>query len=110
MKLEVHERIALLDLMPKQADYVGLQALRKAKEIISFTPEEAEFFELNVGEDGNWHWDGAKASQKVLDAPIEQYVVETIREKLAEMDSNQALSEMYLSLYEKFIVNYRAIE
>ena len=110
MKLEVHERIALLDILPKQGDYVGLQALRKAREIISFTQDEQEFYELKIGDDKKWHWDGTKASQKVLDAPIEQYIVETIREKLAEMDNGGTLNELYVSLYEKFIINYRAVE
>ena len=110
MKLEVHERIALLDLLPKQSDYIGLLALRKAREIISFTPEESEYYELRIGDDKRWHWDGPKASQRILDAPIEEYIVGLIREKLAELNDKKLLSELYLSLYEKFITNYQAVE
>jgi hypothetical protein len=110
MKLEVHERISILNLLPQQANYVGVKALRKAKEIISFNEEEREFYGLHINEQGNWEWEGAKASQRVADIPIEQYIVETIREKLAEMDSKAALTDQYTSLYEKFIINYRAVE
>ncbi len=109
MKLEIHERIALLELLPKQADYAGLQALRKAREIISFTQDELDFYEM-VQRDGEWHWDGVKASQRVLDAPLEQFVVEKIRERLSEMNKSQAMTDMFASLYEKFIISYRAVE
>lgn len=110
MKLEVHERIGIINMLPKQSDYVGLQALRVAKEIISFNPEEQEFFELKIGDDGLWHWNGTKASERVADLPIEKYVVEIIREKLADMNSKGELTDQYISLYEKFIINYQAVE
>jgi len=110
MKLAVHERISLLNLLPQQANYVGVMALRKAKEIISFNEEEREYYKLHINDAGNWEWDGARASKRVADLPIEQYIVETVRKKLAEMDGSGTLTDQYISLYEKFIINYRAIE
>ena len=110
MKLEIHERIALLELLPKQGDYAGLQALRKAREILSFAQDEIDFYELSLGDDNQWHWDGVKASQRVLDAPLEQFVVEKVRERLSEMNDKQAMTDMFASLYEKFIISYRAVE
>ena len=110
MKLEIHERLALLEILPKQGDYAELQALRKAREIISFTQDEIEFYEMKLGDDKKWHWDGTKAAQKVLDAPIEQFIVETIRKALSEMDRAHTMIELYMSLYDKFIISYRAVE
>lgn len=114
MKLEIHERLALLEILPRQGDYAGLMALRKAREIFSFTQEELDLYELKQTPDGlgnmRWDWNQAKASQRVLDAPIEQFVMETIRKKLNEMDEAHTLTEMYISLFEKFIINYRAVE
>lgn len=110
MKLEVHERLALLEILPKQGDYAGLQALRKAREIISFTQDELDHYEMAIGDDGKWHWDGVKASQRVLDAPLEQFIIETIRKALSEMESKHTMTELQMSLYEKFIVSYRAVE
>jgi hypothetical protein len=109
MKLEIHERLALLEILPKQGSYAELKALRKAREIISFTQEEIDFYQLKIGDDKLWHWATAKASQKVLDAPIEQYVAETIRKALAEMESKHAMTEMYTSLYEKFVIAFRTV-
>ena len=109
MKLEVHERLALLELLPSKGSYAGLKALRKAREIISPNQEEREFFELK--HDGRqWSWNPAKASQRVLDAPIEQFVMETVREALAEMNANGEMTEAYMSLYEKFVIAYRTVE
>ena len=45
MKLEVHERLALLTLFPKDGDYAALKTFRRAKEMLSFTPEEMKFYE-----------------------------------------------------------------
>ena len=110
MKLEIHERLALLEMLPKQGDYAELQALRKAREIFSFTQDELDFYEMKIGDDKKWHWDGTKASKRVLDAPIEQFVVETIRKALSGMEENHTLTELFVSLYEKFIISYRAVE
>ena len=110
MKLEIHERLAILEVLPKQGDFAGLAALRKAREIISFTQEELDFYEMKRGNDNNWVWDAGKAAQKVLDAPMEQYVVEKIRAALSEMEENQTLTDLYSSLYEKFIISYRSVE
>ena len=109
MKLEIHERLALLELLPKQGDFAELQALRKAREIISFTQDELDFYEMKRADNNQWVWNGGKAAEKVLDAPIEQYVVETIRKALSKMDDEHALTELYMSVYEKFILNYRAV-
>ena len=98
MKLEIHERLTLLDLLPKQGDYAELQALRKAREIFSFTQDEIDFYEMKLGDDNKWHWDGTKAYKRVHDAPIEQYLVETIRKALAEMESNQTPTWRFLLL------------
>ena len=109
MKLEVHERIALLGLLPDKADYAGLKALRKAKEIISFNKEEQERYSLHINDKGQWEWDPVAASQTVLDAPMEEYVMDVIREKLADLNSKKELTQDYVSLFEKFIIAYRTV-
>lgn len=109
MKLEVHERLALLNLLPQKGSYAGLKSLRKAREIISFTPEEAEFYELSH-ENGQTKWSSAKAVERVLDAPLEEYVIDIVRQKLSEMEKKKELTEQYLSLYEKFVIAYLHVE
>lgn len=110
MKLELHERIALLQLLPQQGSYAELKAIRKAREIFSINQEEKEFFEIVEDPPGSFRWNAAKASQKVMDAPIEQYIMEIVRKKLADMEHNHKLTNDYISLYEKFVIAYRTVE
>ena len=111
MKLEVHERLSLLALLPKEGDYAALQTLRRAREMLSFTPEEVAFYEIkNVpGADGvpQTQWSTAKAAEKVKDCPVDEYTMNVIREKLAEMSKKKKLTEQYMSVYEKFVIAYK---
>ena len=43
MILDVHERLALISLLPAQEDYKALKTIRRAREMLSFTPDEMPF-------------------------------------------------------------------
>ena len=111
MKLEVHERIALLGLLPKEGDYAAMKTIRRAKEILSFTPEEIKFYELTSrpGPDGKPQtaWSTQKATEQVKDVPIDEYTTQLIRDSLADLNKKRKLTEEYMSLYEKFVVMYQ---
>ena len=111
MKLDVHERIALMSLLPAKGDYAALKTLRRAKEMLSFTPEEMAFYEVinQVGADGKPQvkWSAEKASQKIKDCPVDEWTTNLVRDKLAEMNKKRELTEQFMSIYEKFVVDYR---
>lgn len=111
MKLEVHERIALLTLLPKEGDYAALKTIRRAREMLSFTPEEIKFYEIATTPDANGklqtHWSTQKNAEAILDAPIDEYTTNIIRDKLAAMSKAKKLTEEHMSIYEKFVVDYR---
>ena len=111
MRLEVHERLALLTLLPKEGDYAGLKTLRRAREMISFTPDEVTFYEIKSvpGADGRpqTQWNGGKAAEAIKDCPVDEYTMNVIREKLADMSKKKKLTEEFMSVYEKFVVDYR---
>ena len=111
MKLVVHERIALVGLLPMKGDYAALKTLRRAKEILSFTPEELELYEIKsvAGPDGkpNITWNAEMASKHVKDCPVDEFTTNVIRDKLAELNKKRELTEQYMSVYEKFVVDYR---
>jgi hypothetical protein len=111
MKLEVHERIALLQLLPTEGDYAGLKSIRRAKEMISFNKEEMDFYELTVGTNAKGesitNWNAAKASEQIKDVPVDEYITSLIREKLSELNHAGKLSESTFSLYEKFVIMYQ---
>lgn len=111
MRLEVHERLALLALLPKEGDYAALKTIRRAKEMISFTKDEMDFFEMKnvTGANGvpQVNWNDNKAKEQVKDCPVDEYTTNVIRNKLAEMDREHKLTEEFMSLYEKFVVAYQ---
>lgn len=110
MKLEVHERIALLQLIPLEGDYAALKTLRRAREMLSFTPEELKYLEMRneTGADGKMRtiWNVTRAAEAVKDCPVDEYTTSVFRNKLAEMDRKNKLTEQYMSVYEKFVVMY----
>ncbi|MHA2086149.1 MAG: hypothetical protein ACXAB9_12645 [Candidatus Thorarchaeota archaeon] len=111
MKLEVHERIALLQLLPTEGTYAGIKAIRRAREMISFQKDEIDFYKIESGvrPDGSsfTNWDPAKAMEQIKDVPVDEYVTDVIRKSLAELEVEGKLNDQTLSLYEKFVVMYQ---
>lgn len=111
MKLEVHERIALLQLLPTEGGYAGFKALRRAKEMLSFDKKEIEFYEIEsgIGPGGNsfTNWSPVKAMEQIKDVPIDEYVTDIIRKTLSDLEAKGKLNEQTISLYEKFVVMYQ---
>ena len=111
MRLEIHERVALLNILPKEGDDASLKAIRRAREMLSITPEELNYLELKTvtGADGKQmaSWNKEKAADLVKEIPVDEYVSHTIRDLLADMNKRKKLTEEYISLYEKFVVTYQ---
>jgi len=111
MKLEVHERIALLQILPTEGDYAGLKSLRRAREMIGFTQDEIKFYELTVGTNDKGepvtNWNPTKAQEQIKDIPVDEYITHLIRDKLSQINNAGKLTENTMSLYEKFVVMYQ---
>jgi hypothetical protein len=111
MKLEVHERLAILAILPGKSDYAALKTIRRAREMLSFTPEEQEFYVIKqvVGPDGNTSttWNSERAREKIKDCPVDEYTTHLIRDILAEKNMKKELTEQYVSLFEKFVLAYQ---
>ena len=112
MLLEVHERLVLTTLLPKKGDYAALKTLRRAQEMIAFTPDEITFYEIRNGinpETGKSQvqWNQQRASEQVKDIPIDEYITNLVRNKLAEMDRKGELTSEFMSVYEKFVIIYQ---
>jgi hypothetical protein len=111
MILEVHERLALMNLLPKQEDYKALKTIRRAREMLSFTPEEMKILNMvtTPSKDGKSSvtWDNDKVHEVVKDCPIDEYTTNLFRDILAELNKNHNLLDETVSLYEKFVVMYK---
>jgi hypothetical protein len=111
MKLEVHERIALLQILPKEGDYAALKTLRRAREMLSFTPEEIQLYEITsgIGPDGKpqTSWNSRKAAENIKECPVDEYTTNLIRDALQDLSKKRKLTDDQYSLYEKFIIMYQ---
>ena len=106
MLLEVNERLALLELLPREGDYASIKTLSRAREMISFTPEEN--IELKFESKGNniLVWDVEAGEKLVRDIPIDEWTSNTIREILINLSNEKALTDMQYSLYVKFVIHF----
>ena len=108
MILDVHERLALIALLPNEEDYKAMKTMRRAREMLSFTPEEMKT--LNMKNDPATQrvtWDTDKVSEVVKDCPVDEYTTNLFRDELAQLNDKHQLTEQTMSVYEKFVVMYK---
>jgi hypothetical protein len=98
MKLNVIERITLMQVLPKEGNYVTFKILISLKSALSFNEKEFKEFGM-VEKDGLIHW------KKSVDKEIEigEKAREIIQEALKGLDKAGKLDERSFPLYEKFV-------
>ena len=110
MLLEIQERFNLLELLTVQEDsFANWKERRVIKETLSPNFEEVETIGLKEVESDRGkrlEWDTKKAAEIAKDLPISQWAHQTIRTKLAELNNKSELPERYMSIFEKFVLDY----
>jgi hypothetical protein len=100
MKLNVLERLLLLQILPAEGDFVTLKIIKGLKESIALS--EADFKEFDIKQEGEqvlWNQEGSKEKE----IKIGEKATDVIVEALQKLDSEKKLLETHVSLYEKFI-------
>jgi len=100
MKLNVLERLLLLNLLPAEGSYTNLKLMRKAKENLSFTEEENGLLEFKQEAD-QVRWADNAVEDKEID--IGEIVTQIIVKKLKKLNDEEKLKSEHESLYEKFV-------
>ena len=106
MLLEIQERLALLELLPREGDFAAIKTLRRAREMISFTPEENEALKFEQKGEGLLLWNIEAGVEMLRDIPIDEWTTNQIRQILIGLSNDNKLTDMHYSLYEKFVVAY----
>ncbi len=106
MQLSVHERLRLLEILPKTESYAGVKEVYRASMLLSLTEEEGTELEVAIGEDGRIRMNNDKALKMNADIPIGEYLTNVIRQILKTKDETKDLNIVEMSLYEKFIMDY----
>ncbi len=102
MKLNCLERIVTLQLLAnyKEGSFLTFNTLKKLRAKIGFTENEVKEFELKE-ENGQYSWD-IKGNEPV-EIEISEMEDTLISDTLIQLDKDEKLTPLHLTLYEKFI-------
>jgi hypothetical protein len=97
MKLNVLERIMLMQVLPTEGNYITFKMLIELKSSLTFS--EKEYKDLGIAEhDGQITW--KKSSEKEI--PIGDKMTEVIKGALKKIDDEGKINQQLFSLFEKF--------
>ena len=105
MKLTVPERLKLLEIMPLSSTYEGIKDIHMTNLLLNLTGEEADEVDGKI-EDGRMFWNQEKALGLIVDIPMGEWMTNTVRQVLRELDHESELDVTEISLFEKFIMDY----
>src|SRR3990170_7410242 len=98
MKLSFQERIALLDLLPQKEDYAGMKEIRRLRESLAISAEEAQEYGDKQA-DNSWRIDFNKTAGVEKDVPIGEWMTEKIRDILRKKDEKHDLEDKLIFLF-----------
>lgn len=100
MKLNVHDRIVLLSVLPIAGDFLTLKIVRQLRESLSFS--EQEIATLKIQNDGQQvKWDAEVEPNK--DVQIGEKATDIIVAALKKLDEDKKLDQGTFGLYELFV-------
>lgn len=102
MNLTVGERIALLQLLPKEGNFVTLKIVRDLQGALSFSESEIE--EYSIVENGGhvrWNTDADEGA----DVEVGEKALDIITTALRQADEEERLTQATFELYERFVAN-----
>lgn len=101
----------LLNLLPTEGGYEALKTIRRQKEMLSFDQEEIKLLGMKsvTNPDGSVKttWNNDNIAKVVKDVPIDEYMTNHFRKRLAEIEKEGRLNEQLMSLYEKFVIMFK---
>ena len=100
MKLNLIERLKVLQILPTEGNFITLNIVQKLKE--SLAPTEEEFKEFEIVENaGNISWNEKGRIYKEIE--LGEKATDIIKEALKKLDEENKLTEFHISVYKKFI-------
>ncbi len=99
MKLDVKERMQLLNLLPKEGNVTTLRVIFDLRRSLSFSEKELKVLKFkSAGEQVTW--DAGKANIKEI--TISEVPRKMIQEAFKQLDEGKKLNIEMLPLYERF--------
>lgn len=101
MKLGILDRIMILNVLPKETDFISQKIIMDLKSAIGFSQHELDESNIKVLENGNISWD--KNIEKEI--KVTKRAAEIIINGLKELDKNKKVIPELISVFEKFKVD-----
>ena len=102
MELTVRERLVLLGMLPKEANFITLRLMRVLKEDLSFSDDENEKLKF-VQQGESLKWNEKVADELVKEMEVGETMMNLIVKQLKDMDSTSKLTADHFTIYEKFV-------
>lgn len=103
-ELDILERLSLLNILPKEGNYITLKVIRDLQDDLSFTEKELKDCKIEDNR-GQITWDSSK--NKPVKKEIGEKASELIQEELKKLNEQNKLTQGLYSLYEKFVESKR---
>ncbi len=100
MELKVFDRLILLNILPREGDYLTLKIVRKLREDLSFSEGEHKSLQIRQ-EEGKVFW--VQEADIPKDISIGEKVTDIIVETLKRLDKEKKLQIEHMAIYEKFL-------
>jgi len=100
MVLNIPERITLFGILPEREDFVTMKIIKDLRSNLLLSEEDLKEGDITLSEDGQqMFW--KKMVEK--DVPIGEKATDVVITALKKLDSEKALEERHMPLWEKFI-------
>jgi len=100
MKLNLFERFMLLQILPKEGNFVTLRITRDLRTALAVTEKEFKDFEITQdGEHTKWNTKGNEEREIMIGEKATDIIVESLK----QLDKDKKLTEQYFTVYEKFV-------
>lgn len=104
MKLSILERLMIMNILPKESNFLTLKIIRELQTNLSFSEEEISFYKMETLENGNIKWDDKKEQEKPeKEIEIGGKTMSIIVESLEKLDKANKITLSHFSLCEKFL-------
>ena len=100
MKLQIHERLLILNILPKEGSIVTVRLLKELIGSVGLSGEEIKKWKVQTKENNQVVWDNTQATEKDVD--LGETAIKLISERLELLSKESKLTLEQLSLYDKF--------
>jgi len=99
LALSVSDRLLLLGMLPKEANFVTLRIVRDLQGELSFSEDEIKALNFRDMPSGGIQWDASGDIPK--DIELGDAALKTVKDSFTKMDEEGKLTLIHLALHEK---------